>query len=98
MGPEDSLYIGDVFFIKINYPCDYPFRAPEFVMTTWILHPNVYRDGRICCCVFHQDDSKIWNYKWDIRYAISDIIKSMKNPIESCYCSPEIRNFIYIIE
>lgn len=91
MGPKDSLYIGGVFFININYPRDYPFKAPEFIMVTGILYPNVYGDGRICCCAFHQDDSKSWSYAWDIRYAISAIIESMKNPIESCYCSPEIR-------
>ena len=95
MGPKDSLYNGGVFSINVNYSREYPFRAPEFVMVTRIFHPNVYRDGRICCCVFDQDNSKIWNYTWDIRYAISAIIESMKNPIESCYCSPEIRD-LYI--
>lgn len=89
MGPIDSPYCGGIFFINIKYPREYPFRAPQFVMTTRIFHPNVYEKGKICCCVFGQDGND-WNPAWTIREALSAIIESMKNPIVECAAVPYV--------
>ena len=92
IGPKDTPYYEGEFFINIEYPRDYPRRSPKFVMITRIFHPNINREGRICCYVFNRDGDNYWKDNYDIRYAISSIIESMKNPIIECHCSPEIRN------
>jgi ubiquitin-conjugating enzyme E2 D/E len=47
-GPEDSPFTGGVFKLTIQFPADYPFRAPHIQFKTRNYHPNINGTGLIC--------------------------------------------------
>uniref|UniRef100_A0A3Q2H7K7 UBC core domain-containing protein n=1 Tax=Equus caballus TaxID=9796 RepID=A0A3Q2H7K7_HORSE len=59
MGPEDSPYEGGVFFLKIQFPFDYPFRPPQIAFTTPIYHPNINQNGSICLDILGSEWSPV---------------------------------------
>lgn len=52
LGPENSPYAGGKFVIRIEFPPEYPFRAPTLHFRTTVYHPSVQtKSGEVCAAV-----------------------------------------------
>ena len=69
MGPEDSPYEGGVFFLDINFPADYPYKAPRVTFSTKIYHPNINSRGGICLDILKD--------QWSPALTISKVLLSI---------------------
>jgi ubiquitin-conjugating enzyme E2 D/E len=48
IGPDKSPYEGGIFKLDIQFPKNYPFKAPTVKFVTKVYHPNIGRSGDIC--------------------------------------------------
>ncbi|XP_002129800.2 ubiquitin-conjugating enzyme E2-17 kDa-like [Ciona intestinalis] len=76
MGPVDSPYEGGAFYLKIQFPIDYPFKPPKVVFTTKIYHPNINSTGNICLDILRS--------QWSPALNVSKVLLS----ISSLLCDP----------
>ncbi|KAK9464737.1 ubiquitin-conjugating enzyme/RWD-like protein [Lipomyces arxii] len=60
-GPDGTFYEGLTYKISLNFPPNYPYRAPviRFVSPMW--HPNVDMSGNICLDILKEQWSAVYN-------------------------------------
>ena len=75
MGPKNTSYSGGLFYLKIQFPLDYPQRAPEVTFVTPIYHVNVNHKPQPGCPLGHICISTL--YFWNPQYRIRDILTSI---------------------
>lgn len=68
-GPDDSPFAGGVFNLSIQFPAEYPFRAPHIQFKTRIFHPNINGSGLICL--------DILKTQWSPALTISKVLLSI---------------------
>ncbi|KAM0943015.1 putative ubiquitin-conjugating enzyme E2, ubiquitin-conjugating enzyme/RWD [Dioscorea sansibarensis] len=90
MGPEDSPYAGGVFFVKVDFPPDYPFMPPEVKFQTKVYHPNINSNGSICLDIL-QDQ---WSPALTISKVLLSICSLLTDPNPDHPLVPEIA-YIY---
>ncbi|KER31367.1 hypothetical protein T265_02414 [Opisthorchis viverrini] len=66
---SDSAYEGGVFFLKIVFPTDYPFKPPKVSFNTKIYHPNINGNGSICLDILRS--------QWSPALTISKVLLSI---------------------
>lgn len=76
MGPNDSPYKGGIFYLKINFPKDYPFKPPRCTFLTKIFHPNVNSGGGICLDILKEN----WSPALTISKLLLSICSLMDDP------------------
>ena len=86
MGPEGTPYHGGLFFLRINFPTDYPFKAPKIAFTTPIYHCNVNRNGGICLDIL----KKQWSPALTISKVLLSITSLLSDPNPDDPLMPEI--------
>jgi len=69
LGPSGSPYEGGVFYIRIYFPKNYPFKPPEMTFITRIYHCNISSCGSICLDILKD--------KWSPALTISKVLLSI---------------------
>jgi len=70
VGPSGTPYEGGAFFVKIEFPPNYPFAEPKLTMTTTIYHPNVDKTGKVCT-------KALWGEKYPVSMMISQVLMTL---------------------
>ncbi len=77
IGPTDSPYAGGVFYLTIQFPKDYPFKAPKISFTTQIYHPNISPDTGAICLDILKD---AWTPSLTVRTVLLSICSLLTDP------------------
>ena len=90
MGPEGSPYHGGVFYLKIDFPLDYPFKPPKIMFLTKIYHCNINSSGGICLDILKDQ----WSPALTISKVLLSICSLMDDPNPNDPLVPEIANLL----
>jgi len=90
MGPEGSPYHGGIFFLKIEFPADYPFKPPRIQFSTPIYHCNINSSGSICLDILKDQ----WSPALTISKLLLSICSLMDDPNPNDPLVPEIADLL----
>jgi ubiquitin-protein ligase len=80
-GPPDTIFEGAIINAEINFPSDYPNKAPEFKFTDNTFHPNIYPDGKVCISILHEGVDEYGyeglNERWNPSQSVDKILISI---------------------
>ena len=88
MGPEGTPYHGGIFFLKINFPSDYPFKPPKCTFTTPIYHCNINKNGSICLDIL----KKAWSPALTVTKVLLSITSLLSDANPDDPLVPDIAN------
>ncbi|KAH9261248.1 hypothetical protein BASA81_000952 [Batrachochytrium salamandrivorans] len=60
-GPSETPFDGGVFLATLRFPSDYPLSPPVMRFVTEMWHPNVYKDGTVCCSILHSPSDPFYS-------------------------------------
>lgn len=86
-GPPDTLYEGGIFSGTIKFTRHYPNKPPEVVFNN-IIHPNIYKDGKVCISILHEGEdtygyesaSERWSPAQNVNTIMLSIISMLSAP------------------
>lgn len=86
IGPTETPYEGGIFYLKMFFPPDYPFKPPKITFTTKIYHPNINNIGDICLDILKDQ----WSPALNVSKILLSICSLLADPNPNDPLSPEI--------
>jgi ubiquitin-conjugating enzyme E2 D/E len=75
-GPQDTPYQGGLFLLKLEFPAQYPFKAPKLKFLTKVYHPSVQLEtGDVC-----QDVVGQWGPTLNAKHCLTVIYSMLQTP------------------
>ena len=74
IGPSDTSFGGGLFYLRIKFPPNYPYSAPEVLFITPIYHVNVNHINQPGCPLGHSLSTlNFWNSEYRMREVLTNI-------------------------
>lgn len=70
-GPDDTVYQGLIYRLRLQFTEEYPFKAPVVKFETGCFHPNVDAQGNICLDILKE--------KWSAAFSVKSILQSIQS-------------------
>ena len=78
IGPKDTLYSNGMYLFEFHFPNNYPYRPPKVIMKTnnglYRMHPNLYRNGKVCLSILNTWKGESWTSCQTIRSVLMTIV------------------------
>lgn len=84
--PDESIYRGGIFELRINFPADYPFKPPKVCFKTKIYHPNIDSNGAVCLDIL----SEKWSPALTTEKVLISLLSLLDDPNPNDPLAPEI--------
>ncbi|CAL5871758.1 uncharacterized protein PFLUO_LOCUS6011 [Penicillium psychrofluorescens] len=88
----DSLYYGGYFRASMTFPTNYPYAPPKFRFLQPLLHPNIYKDGKLCISILHTpgDDEmsgELASERWSPAQRVESVLISILSLLDDAEVS-----------
>ena len=76
IGPDNSPYAGGKFILKLEFPTQYPFKAPKLKFATKVYHPSVTTEtGDVCVDVLGN-----WGPTLNAKHCLQVVYSMLQSP------------------